>query len=173
MGQVQGRTTKECLYNTSRRSDEEIDPLFRFPFGRVNLSHLLRYSSLVCLSAHFTPPALNITQIVSAKLMLVRVSQAKTIKKSKKFKRINKKYFDTPHYIKKETLKEEDRAKDVVFVIKYKDWGLEDDCPDFEKYVEEVLKQERKKVYNTEVVYEWINNDFYKQTKRKAKRSLI
>ncbi len=58
-------------------------------------------------------------------------------------------------------------------MIKYKDWGLEDDCPDFEKYVEEVLKQERKKVYNTEVVYEWINNDFYKQTKRKAKRSLI
>jgi len=58
-------------------------------------------------------------------------------------------------------------------VIRYKDWETEGDCPDFEKYVEKVLEQERKKVYNTEVVYEWINNDFYKQTKRKAKRSLI
>ncbi len=94
-----------------------------------------------------------------------------TIKK--KFKKVNRRHFDTPHYIKKETLKEEDRSKDVIFVIKNRDWEVSCDSADFEEYIEKVLEQEKKKVYNTQVVYEWISNDFYKQTKRKAKRSLI
>lgn len=94
-----------------------------------------------------------------------------TIKK--KFKKVNRRHFDTPHYIKKETLKEEDRVKDVIFVVKDRDWEFNCKNGEFEECITKVLEQERKKVYNTQVVYEWIANDFYKQTKRKAKRSLI
>lgn len=58
-------------------------------------------------------------------------------------------------------------------MVKNRDWEINCDDSTLEECIEQVLIQERKKIYNTEVVYEWISNDFYKQTKRKAKRSLI
>lgn len=58
-------------------------------------------------------------------------------------------------------------------MVKDRDWEIVSACNNFEECIQKVLEQEKKKVYNTEVVYEWIANDFYKQTARKAKRSLI
>lgn len=59
--------------NTSRRSDEEIRALFRFPSGGRILFSFFVARRLCILRIHFTPRASNLNKIRSAKLILVRI----------------------------------------------------------------------------------------------------